>query len=190
MKGVTVMTDDSNIAIQSTNADIPAPLGYKPISRVFNQYNSTENNPANPGVLDSSPVTDRLSAELNLDRNTHYHHGYFVANYDRPRDGYFHTGLVSPSGSSRRGVIQTNWAGVRTSDTWQDFHATELHGRGTHGTQGYRDFSTVNSLSTRLWLIDRYARTPIPVNQYYVDPSQLSPGNFRSGGGIQNVGGT
>lgn len=186
--------DTENIAIEHNISNMPEPLGYRPISKSFNVYNSAENNPSNPGVLDSLPATDRLPAEVNVDRNTHYHHGYSVSNWERPHSRYFHSGLTSPNGSSRRGVIQTNWAGVRTSDTWQVFRYTQAHGReklgGTHRGQGYRDYSTINALSTRLWLIDRYARTPIPVNQYYVDPSQLTPGNFRSGGGVQNVGGT
>lgn len=187
-------SNDGQIAIDRNVANLPAPLGFQPISKGFNRYNSAENNPAIPGVLDSSPATDRLPAQLNTDRNTRYYHGYYVANYERPRSGYFHTGLTSPEGSSRRGVIQTNWAGVRTADTWQKFRYSEADGKEklahTYRGQGFRDFSTINALSTRLWLIDRYARTPIPVEQYYVDPSQLTRGNFRSGGGIQNVGGT
>lgn len=103
----------------------------------------------------------------NLDRNTRYNRGNYIADYRRPESGYFHSGLNRP------GVVQLNWAGLRTVDTWQRFHATEPHVQLVSG-------AVYPSLQTRLWAIDQQARSPIPVNRYAVDPAALMAGNYRA----------
>lgn len=100
-------------------------------------------------------------------RNTRYNRGNFIANYGRPESGYFHTGM------NRYGVTQLNWAGLHTSDMWQNFHAAEPHKQVVSG-------QVYPSIQTRLWAIDQRARTPIPTNRYAVDPSALMAGNFRA----------
>ncbi len=103
----------------------------------------------------------------NLDRATRYYHGDFVANYHPPDRAELR------HGPDRPGVIQMNWAGLHTADTWQNFHAAEAH-------KSVRDYSTSKTLATRLWAIDIRARTPIPFSRYVIDPTQLMQGNYRA----------
>jgi len=100
-------------------------------------------------------------------RDTRYNRGNFVANYSVPDRAELRHGPWRP------GVYGQNWAGLRTSDTWQNFHATEPH-------ISIRDRQLPATLTTRLWLIDQRARTPIPISGYVLDPSALMQGNYRA----------
>ncbi len=106
-------------------------------------------------------------ALLHEARDTRYNRGNFVANYSVPERAELRHGPWRP------GVYAQNWAGLRTSDTWQNFHATEDH-------ISIRDRQLPATLTTRLWLIDQRARTPIPISGYVLDPSALMQGNYRA----------
>lgn len=100
-------------------------------------------------------------------RDTRYNRGNFIANYSVPDRAELRHGPWRP------GVIQMNWAGLRTADTWQEFHATEDH-------KSVLDRQLPATLATRLWLIDQRARTPIAFSSYVVDPAALMAGNYRA----------
>jgi len=107
----------------------------------------------------------------NLARQTRRYRGDFVGNYHPPERKELRHGPWRP------GVYMQNWGGVRDWQTWTLLRQSNAPD-ATHIQ--IRDHSIQNTLATRLWLLDRQARTPIPVNRYQLNPTALMPGNVRA----------
>jgi hypothetical protein len=132
-------------------------------------------NPTPQDVAANMPVG--YKQPYNLAHNIRYYRGDFVANTKAPLNDYYH------SGPNRIAVYGQDWAGLHTSNTWQQFAYPPSSGRKliNPNAQG-----TMPTLALRLWMIDQRARTPIGFNQYALDPKALMYGNFRA---VDNQGG-
>lgn len=120
------------------------------------------------GVKQETATTPPLT---NLARQTREYRGDFVANYHPPARAELRHGPWRPA------VYMQNWGGVHNWQTWTVLRQSNAPD-ATHIQ--IRDFSTNNTLAYRLWLTDKMARTPIPVDRYQLNPTALMPGNVRA----------